>query len=107
MVSGRTSWWREFFKPTAPAYAVGTVFKDCAGCPEMIAVPSGFFVMGSPTSEPRRANDEGPVHRVVILASFSVGKFEVTFSEWDACVLDGGCRGYRPDDNRWAAADSR
>jgi formylglycine-generating enzyme required for sulfatase activity len=25
----------------------------------------------------------------------------VTFEEWDACVSDGGCGAYRPDDNGW------
>jgi formylglycine-generating enzyme required for sulfatase activity len=25
----------------------------------------------------------------------------VTFAEWDACVADGGCKGYRPDDRGW------
>jgi hypothetical protein len=25
----------------------------------------------------------------------------VTFDEWDACVADGGCNGYRPDDMNW------
>lgn len=29
-----------------------------------------------------------------------MGKHEVTFAEWDACVSDGGC-GYRPDDSNW------
>jgi formylglycine-generating enzyme required for sulfatase activity len=30
-----------------------------------------------------------------------VSKFEITFNEWDACVKDGGCGGYRPDDQNW------
>ena len=33
--------------------------------------------------------------------SFAVGKFAVTFEEWDACVADGGCNGYRPGDEGW------
>ena len=33
---------------------------------------------------------------------FAVGKYEVTFAEWDACVADGGCGGHRPyDDADW------
>ena len=47
--------------------------------------------MGSPGSERFRENDEGPVHPVKILHSLAVGKYEVTFDEWDACVSDGGC----------------
>ena len=33
--------------------------------------------------------------------SFALSKFEVTFAQWDACVVDGGCNGYRPDDLGW------
>ena len=32
---------------------------------------------------------------------FAVGKFAVTFDEWDACVADGGCNGYKPSDQGW------
>jgi formylglycine-generating enzyme required for sulfatase activity len=30
-----------------------------------------------------------------------VGRYDVTFDEWDACVADGGCSGYKPDDHGW------
>jgi formylglycine-generating enzyme required for sulfatase activity len=33
--------------------------------------------------------------------NFEAGRFEVTFAEWDACVADGGCNGYRPPDEGW------
>jgi len=32
--------------------------------------------------------------------TFAVGKFEVTFAEWDACVVAGGCK-YKPGDQGW------
>jgi formylglycine-generating enzyme required for sulfatase activity len=41
---------------------------------------------------------EGPQHIVRIKAPFAVGRFAVTFDEWDACAADGGCKGYRPGD---------
>jgi formylglycine-generating enzyme required for sulfatase activity len=66
-------------------------YKDCAECPAIVEIPPGTFMMGSPDSEPKRALKEGPVHRVTIPASFAVGKYEVTFEEWDACVSAGGC----------------
>ena len=74
----------------------GTVFRDCAGCPEMVVVPAGTYMMGSPEEA-----DELPIHRVTIGEPFAVGKYEVTFAEWDACVADGGCYGHRPDDEGW------
>ena len=33
--------------------------------------------------------------------AFKMGKYEVTFAQWDACVADGGCGGYTPDDEEW------
>jgi formylglycine-generating enzyme required for sulfatase activity len=76
-------------------------FKECDVCPEMLVVPAGSFMMGSPLNEPRRSNDEGPQHQVTFARSFAVGKFAVTFDEWGACIQDGGCNGYRPQDSGW------
>ena len=82
----------------------GDVFRDCAACPEMVVVPAGSFMMGSPASEEGRFDDEGPRHRVTIGSPFAVGVYEVTFAEWDACVRAGGCGGYRPEDEGWGRA---
>jgi formylglycine-generating enzyme required for sulfatase activity len=73
------------------------VFKECDECPEMIVVPAGSFTMGSPSDEPERQENEDQV-RVTIAKPFAVGRFAVTFGEWDRCVADGGCSGYRPPD---------
>ena len=68
------------------AFAVaGSVIKDCAVCPELVVVPAGQFLMGSPTEERDRLDDEGPVHHVTIPRPFAAGKYEVTFDE---CVAD-------------------
>ena len=82
----------------AEGYRPGNVFRDCPECPEMVVIPPGEFVMGSPDSERGRYSDEGPPHTVQIERTFALGKYEVTFAEWDACVADGGCNGYRPHD---------
>ena len=74
----------------------GRVFRDCEGCPEMVVVPAGEYMMGSPGNEEGRRDREGPRHGVRIPRAFAVGKYEVTFEEWEACVAGGGCRGYRP-----------
>ncbi len=66
-------------------------FKECDACPEMIVVPAGSFTMGSPESEERRSNDEGPQHVVTFERPFAVGRFEVSFDQWQQCVLGGGC----------------
>ncbi len=83
----------------------GRAFRDCDACPEMVVVPAGSFTMGSPSHEEGRSDDEGPAHQVTIAAPFAVGKYEVTFAEWDACVAAGGCGGYRSDDRGWGRND--
>ena len=73
----------------------GETFKDCAKCPEMVVVPPGNFIMGSPASESRdsRDNDEAPQHRVTIPHALAVGKFEVTREEYGWFVQETN----RPD----------
>jgi formylglycine-generating enzyme required for sulfatase activity len=55
----------------------------------MVVVPAGSFMMGSPADEAERTTDEGPQRSVTIGQPFAVGKFEVTFAEWDACTAVG------------------
>ena len=77
----------------------GNEFRDCdKDCPEMIVLPAGDFVMGSP--EGMGGKQERPAHKITIAKPFAVSKFEVTFDEWDACVTGGGCR-HRADDRTW------
>ena len=75
----------------------GSRFRDCAVCPELVVVPAGSYLMGSPRSEPGREADEGPRHRVRLPQAFAAGVYEVTFAEWDACLRAGGCDWYPPD----------
>ena len=48
------------------ALKAGDVFRECALCPEMVAIPPGMFLMGSPDNEPERDDTEGPQHCVTI-----------------------------------------
>jgi formylglycine-generating enzyme required for sulfatase activity len=84
----------------APGAGAPHGFRDCAACPEMVVAPAGEFLMGAPGGEPGRGKDEGPQRRVVIAQPFAVGKFEVTFAEWDACAAQGGCA-QKPGDEGW------
>jgi formylglycine-generating enzyme required for sulfatase activity len=87
--------------PTGRPLRVKDVFKSCETCPEMVVVPPGSFTMGSPANEHARSSAEGPQHVVTIAKPFAVSRFAVTFAEWDACVADRGCNGYRPADEGW------
>ena len=76
--------------------------QDCAFCPVMVVVPAGSFMMGRTVEY--GDDSESPVHRVTIPEPFAVGRYEVTFREWDACVSGGGCS-HRPDDWGWGRED--
>ena len=84
-------------KPVAPDSGPksGEAFRDCAGCPEMVRIPAGAFVMGSDTG----FGVEKPRHRVSV-GSFAIGRREVTFAEWELCVQDRGCA-HRPNHHGW------
>lgn len=78
-------------------YAPGTRFRDCSDCPEMMVVPRGNFIMGSPPTEKYRFEREGPQHEVKIARDFAVGVYHVTRAEYGAFAretkraTDGGC----------------
>jgi formylglycine-generating enzyme required for sulfatase activity len=75
-------------RPTPPP--PGTTFRDCARCPEMIVIPTGSFVMGSPKSEAGRYDNEGPQHIVRIQYPFAVSKYEVTRGQFGAYARETG-----------------
>ncbi|MYD99845.1 MAG: formylglycine-generating enzyme family protein [Alphaproteobacteria bacterium] len=83
---------------TQPALAqeAGERFRDCPECPEMVVLPEGSFIMGSPAWEGAHREHETPARRIGIARRLAVGVHEVTFAEWDACLAAGGCGGYSP-----------
>ena len=87
--------------PDSPV-ASRSVFRDCPDCPEMVVIPAGEFLMGSPVSEGGRWDDEGPQHRVTV-RSFALGRFEVTRGEYEAFVSAAG----HPDGDRCWTDDGR
>lgn len=77
------------------AHRPGSVFRDCARiCPEMVALPPGSYLMGSPPEDTHQGKDgeEQPQHRVTIAYSFAVGRYEVTRDEYAAFVHDSGLK---------------
>ncbi len=122
LIAGRAGWpqdlsreqyqWRMVMGPSVLpgdqekeiAARPGSEFKECAGgCPTMVVVPAGKFTMGSPATEKDRSGNEGPQHEVTIAMPIAVGKTEVTFEQWDACVAAGACK--EVGDNSWGRGD--
>ncbi len=82
--------------PTLTRWAWGEVFRECEQCPEMVVVGPGQFTMGAEGGEPGRP--EGPPRLIDIRYPFAVGRYEVTFGEYQSFVaatghpVAGGCR---------------
>lgn len=92
------------------------MFQECDVCPEMIVLPLGEFMMGGPIGDsinglvmldgklarvevghPAIGADERPLHRVEIDIPIAMGRNEITYDQWMACVNDGGCGGHVPE----------
>jgi gamma-glutamyl hercynylcysteine S-oxide synthase len=68
------------------------------GTIEMITVPAGSFLMGSEASDPYASAEELPQHSVH-LATYEIGKYEVTRGEYRRFMEAGGYR----DPGYWSA----
>jgi formylglycine-generating enzyme required for sulfatase activity len=68
-------------------------FSECAGCPQMVVVPVGEFMMGSSRGEGDR-DEQGPDGkpvRVGIKGPYALGRFVLTVGEYMACVAEAQC----------------
>ncbi len=63
----------------------GTVFRDIDApwCPELVVIPPGEFLMGSPEVDWEAKDVEKPQHRVRIAYPLAVGRYPITFEEYD------------------------
>src|SRR3569832_453662 len=67
-------------------------FQECPECPQMVGIPAGKFLMGSPAHEAGRFDSEGPQHAVTVKA-FALDKYPVTSEHFLAFLY---ATGYRP-----------
>src|SRR5437868_14846603 len=67
-------------------------FRECPECPDMVGIPAGKFLMGSPAHEAGRFDSEGPQHAVTIKA-FALSKYPVTSEQFLAFLAASG---YQP-----------
>jgi formylglycine-generating enzyme required for sulfatase activity len=78
--------------------------RDCEDCPYLVRIPAGRYKIGSPRQERGHQASEEPQTDISIGKPFLIGRFKVTFAQWDACVDAGGCR-HRPSDEDWGRED--
>ena len=75
------------------------VFRDAPFAPELVVIPAGEFMMGSADEEEDGYKDERPQHRVAIGRHFAIGRYPVTFDEYDRFCE--GKRREKPHDQGW------
>ncbi|MGH8497836.1 MAG: caspase, EACC1-associated type [Methylococcales bacterium] len=84
-----------------PVPESGTVFrdelKDGSNGPEMVVIPAGKFRMGDIRNS--GADDEKPVHDVTIAKRFALGRYPLTFAEYDFYCETNGVE--KPDNQSW------
>jgi formylglycine-generating enzyme required for sulfatase activity len=79
-----------------PPAAPGSIFRDCEGCPEMVVVPAGSFVMGTPQGTGARGPSGAEKDTLVIELArpFALGRHELTRGEFARFISESG---YEPD----------
>ena len=78
-----------------------TFFRECDLCPVMAVVPAGSNLIGSPKDESGRSDNESPQQPVAFRVPFAVGRSEISFEEYIACINEGGCPPGLPGDYKW------
>ncbi len=71
--------------PDGEAWSEITCYKNSVGM-ELVLVPDGEFLMGSPRREPGRDGSERPQHEVRITKAFYIGAHEVTQEQYAAVM---------------------
>lgn len=93
------AWQRE----TAARLGLSVFFRDRVRSGgeglELAVIPPGAFTMGSSNPEPEREPREDPPHRVTFARPFAIGRFAVTFAEYDRFCEATGRR--KPDARGW------
>lgn len=84
----RKSWRRPELLPDDGHLPTGAIFQDAPFAPEMVVVPSGSYLQGDETKPVNNVNRR----EVTIAHRLAVGRFPVTFEEWDFCHADGGTK---------------
>jgi len=80
--------------PAMVQHKQGDVIRDCANCPELIAVSAGSYMKVDD------ANSKAPAKLTTINHDFAIGRNDITFDDWDKCVGDGACQPIA-DDAGW------
>lgn len=105
MIAGSLAWHAGAAPSTQPS-ATTRQFNDCQGaswCPQMVQLPAGSYLIGSPKTEVGRFDDED--QKRVNIGAFAVSRYPITRGQWAAFMKargqplpDGPCA-YAPGDH--------
>jgi formylglycine-generating enzyme required for sulfatase activity len=96
LLSGAAWWptyhagWQISVQGALSGYERHASFKDCEDCPDMVALPAGEFMMGSPATENGHQAVEGLPRLVVIPKGIAIGRFEVTVDQFSVFIAETG-----------------
>jgi formylglycine-generating enzyme required for sulfatase activity len=80
-----------------PCVVIRDTLRDGTLGPEMVALRAGSFIRGDLDLEGR--TDEQPPTPVTLARPFAIGKYELTFEEYDRFAVATGRA--KPDDSGW------
>ena len=79
----------------------GMIFRDCDACPELVSIAPGEFMVGPEgRGTAQQAITAVDTKKVVVDKPFAMGRYEITFDDWQHCVDGGGCKA-EPADDGW------
>jgi formylglycine-generating enzyme required for sulfatase activity len=78
----------------------GQTFRDCETCPELVYIAPGQFTMGPVTDGQSQKARAAAEQEVIVDTAFAIGRYEITFDDWELCVTAGGCAS-TPTDDGW------
>ena len=79
----------------------GLAFRDCDYCPELVSVAPGQYMVGSGgVGVAQQSLAAAEAQEVTVSEAFAIGRYEITFEDWERCVSVGGCAS-PPSDDGW------
>lgn len=78
------------------AAGAAKIIRDCPTCPEMVVVPAGKFIMGTPGGSEEMDEDTGETYQLAVTIDkpFGLGKTEITTAQYGEFAREAD---YKPD----------
>jgi formylglycine-generating enzyme required for sulfatase activity len=78
----------------------GLIFRDCDTCPELVSIAPGQFTVGASGLGVAQPSRSAASQEVIVEKPFAIGRYEITFEDWERCMKAGACT-TQPSDDGW------